>query len=126
MEIKPLAQMLEDLLYEASDDGLEVCLAEAVCEDGSDWECILDEYQNRYKRAVNVVCELRGEPTFVGLRHESGFPTWLLADQVTCWGDAAGVVYLALRDGVLSTSIVGGGHPHPAKREAITLLPPSD
>jgi hypothetical protein len=126
VEIKPLAQMLEDLLYDASDDGLEVCLAEAVCDDGTDWDSVRAEYQHRYERAVNVVCELRGAPNFVGVRYESGFPAWLLADQATCWSDAAGIVYLALRDGALTITMVGGGHPHPAKREAITLLPPSD
>jgi hypothetical protein len=126
VEIKPLAQMLEDLLYDASDDGLEVCLAEAVCDDGSDWDSVRAEYQQRYRRAVEVVCELRGEPQFVGSRHDPGFPTWLVADQATCWSDAAGIVYVGLRDGALTICMVGGGHPHPVKREAITLLPPAD
>lgn len=126
MEIKPLAQMLEDLLYDASDAGLEVCLSEAVCEPGADWAAVRAEYEHRYKRAVDMVAELRGEPTFSGPRAALGFPSWLDAEQGSCWSDAAGIVYLALRDGHETISMVGGGHPHPVKREAITLLPPSD
>lgn len=126
MEIKPLAQMLEDLLYDASDAGLEVCLAEAVCEPGVDWQAVHAEYAQRYRRAVDMVAELRGEPTFAGTRGSPGFPSWLDADQSSCWSDAAGIVYLALRNGQETITVVGGGHPHPVKREAITLLPPSD
>ena len=126
MEIKPLAQMLEDLLYDASDAGIEVCLAEAVCEPGVDWSAVRAEYEQRYKRAVDMVAELRGEPTFAGPRDTAGFPSWLDADQSSCWSDAAGIVYLAVRNGQETICVVGGGHPHPVKREAITLLPPSD
>jgi hypothetical protein len=126
VEIKPLAQMLEDLLYDASDAGLEVCLAEAICEPGVDWSAVHSEYEQRYKRAVDMVAELRGEPTFVGARGANGFPSWLDAEMTSCWSDAAGIVYLALRNGHETIVMVGGGHPHPVKREAITLLPPSD
>jgi hypothetical protein len=126
VEIKPLAQMLEDLLYDASDAGIEVCLAEAICEPGTDWSAVRAEYEQRYKRAVDMVAELRGEPTFEGARGSSGFPPWLDAELTCCWSDAAGIVYLALRDGHETIAMVGGGHPHPVKREAVTLLPPSD
>lgn len=126
MEIKPLAQMLEDLLYDASDAGLEVCLAEAICEPGADWSSVRAEYEQRYKRATGLVAELRGEPTFMGERGASGFPSWLDAELASCWSDAAGIVYLALRNGHETIAVVGGGYPHPVKREAITLLPPSD
>lgn len=126
VEIKPLAQMLEDLLYEASDDGLEVCLAEAVCAGGDDVSAVHTEYLQRYRRAVESVCELRGEPSFEGEPRDSGFPSWLQAARVSCWSDAAGIVYVGLREAEGGFSMVGGGHPHPVKREAITLLPPSD
>lgn len=126
MEIKPLAQMLEDLLYDASDDGLEVCLAEAVNEEGSDWDAVRAEYQQRYQRAVASVVEARGEPTFSGRAGSPGYPAWLDADEGSCWSDAAGIVYVALRNGGQTLSMLGGGHPHPAKREAVTLLPPAD
>ena len=126
MEIKPLAQMLEDLLYDAGDAGLEVCLAEAVSEAGMDWEAVRAEYQHRYQRAVDTVAELRGEPSFVGRHGSVGYPTWLDADEASCWSDAAGIVYVALRRSTESICMMGGGHPHPVKREAVTLLPPAD
>lgn len=118
--------MLEDLLYEASDEGLEVCLAEAVCDPSADRGAVRIEYEHRYQRAVDVVSVLRGEPSFRGAAADPGYPLWLLADHATCWSDAAGTVYLALREGPSSIAMIGGGHPHPVKREAVTLLPPSD
>lgn len=126
MEIKPLAQVLEDLLYEASDEGLEVCLAEAVCDAGTDRGAVRIEYQHRYQRAVEVVCVLRGEPNFRGAAADPSYPPWLQCDHATCWNDAAGTVYLALREGPATIAMVGGGRPNPVKREAVTLLPPSD
>jgi adenosyl cobinamide kinase/adenosyl cobinamide phosphate guanylyltransferase len=126
VEIKPLAQMLEDLLYDAGDAGLEVCLSEAICETGMDWAAVRAEYQQRYQRAVDIVAELRGEPSFVGRAGGSGYPPWLEAEEASCWSDAAGVVYVALRNSSESISMLGGGRPHPVKREAITLLPPAD
>lgn len=118
--------MLEDLLYDAGDAGLEICLAEAVREDGSDWEAVRAEYQQRYQRAVDTVTELRGEPTFVGKPGSPGYPAWLDADQASCWSDAAGIVYVAVRSATETIAMLGGGHPHPVKREAVTLLPPAD
>lgn len=126
VEIKPLAQMLEDLLYDAGDAGLEVCLAEALCEQGMNWEAVGTEYQQRYKRAVDTVVELRGEPSFAGKAGSPGYPPWLDADEASCWSDAGGIVYVALRSSAESIAMLGGGHPHPVKREAITLLPPAD
>ena len=126
MEIKPLAQLLEDLLYDAGDAGLEVCLAEAVQEEGIDWAAVRAEYHQRYQRAVDTVAELRGEPSFTGNADNPGYPPWLEADEASCWSDAAGIVYVALRQGAESIAMLGGGHPHPVKREAITLLPPAD
>jgi hypothetical protein len=126
VEIKPLAQMLEDLLYEASDDGIEVCLAEAVCDARADRNAVRIEYQHRYQRAVDTVCVQRGEPSFRGRAADSGYPTWLRADQATCWSDDAGTVYLGLREGPENICMIGGGYPHPVKSQAVTLLPPSD
>jgi hypothetical protein len=126
VEIKPLAQMLEDLLYDASDTGVEICLAEALREQDMDWEAVRAEYLQRYQRAVESIVELRGEPYFVGKPEAQGYPSWLEADDASCWSDAAGIVYVALRNGSDSIAMVGGGHPHPVKREAITLLPPAD
>jgi hypothetical protein len=118
--------MLEDLLYEASDEGLEVCLAEAVCDPAADRTAVRIEYQHRYQRAVDVVSVLRGEPNFRGSMADPSYPAWLRAEHATCWSDAAGTVYLALREGPTMIAMIGGGHPHPVKREAVTLLPPSD
>jgi len=55
------------------------------------------------------VCELRGEPSFRGGSADSGYPPWLRADQATCWSDAAGTVYLGLREGPDSITMIGGG-----------------
>ena len=126
MEIKPLSQMLEDLLYDASDEGIEVCLAEALCDARSDLGAVRIEYQHRYQRATDVISELRGEPTFRGAPTDAGYPKWLHADHATCWSDAAGTVYLGLREEGNTITMVGGGYPHPVRREAITLLPPAD
>lgn len=126
MDIKPLAQVLEDLLYDAGDDGLEICLAEAVSEESPDWEAVQSEYQHRFLRTIDTVAELRGEPHFIGVHGSPEFPAWLEAREVATWSDAAGLIYVALRDGEANIAILGGGRPHPVKREAVTLLPPSD
>jgi hypothetical protein len=118
--------MLEDLLYDASDEGLEICLAEAVCEPKVDRGAVRIEYEHRYQRAVDMICELRGEPSFRGAPADAGYPVWLRAYHATCWYDAAGTIYMGLREVADSIAMIGGGYPHPVKREAITLLPPSD
>ncbi len=123
MELKPLAQLLEDTLYEAGDDGLEVCLAESSPEFGTDAELVRSEYALRYARAVQSITEHRGPPSFHGDRGEAGFPDWLRLERASCWRDAAGVIYVGLRSGPEGMRLLAGGRPHPVRREAITLLP---
>lgn len=123
MEIKPLAQLLEDMLYEASDDGLEVCLAEALLEDGGDEHALRSEYLQRYSRALLSITEHRGSPWFSGRRGEPGCPDWLELEHASCWSDAAGVIYVGLSTTGTHVRLLGGGRPHPVRREAITLLP---
>ena len=123
MELKPLAQLLEDTLYEASDEGLEVCLAESSTELGMDPLALRAEYALRYARAVQSITEHRGAPSFGGERGAIGWPEWLRLDSASCWSDAAGVIYVGLASGPHSTRLLGGGRPHPVRREAITILP---
>jgi len=122
VEIKPLAQLLEDMLYEANDDGLEVCLAEAVLA-ASEEHVLRAEYLQRYSRALLSITEHRGAPWFNGKRGEPGFPEWLKLECASCWSDAAGVIYVGLSSTGGLLRLLGGGRPHPVRREAITLLP---
>jgi hypothetical protein len=123
VEIKPLAQLLEDMLYEASDEGLEVCLAEAVLDERTDENAVRGEYLQRYSRALLAITEHRGPPWFSGKRGEPGHPEWLQLDTASCWSDAAGVIYIGLATTRGHMRLLGGGRPHPVRREAITLLP---
>lgn len=123
MEIKPLAQLLEDMLYEASDEGLEVCLAESSLATSSEEHALRSEYTQRYARALLSITEHRGSPWFSGRRGEPGFPEWLALDTASCWSDAAGVIYIGLAISHGQFRLLGGGRPHPVRREAITLLP---
>lgn len=122
VEIQPLAYMLDDLLHEASDDGLDVCLAESPLPES---EAVQQEYQQRYRCAVDGVREIRGEPTFAGGPRDPGRPYWHAFDHMTCWSDAAGVIFVALVQLPGAMRLVAGARPHPVEREAITLLPPS-
>jgi hypothetical protein len=123
VEIKPLAQLLEDMLYEASDEGLEVCLAEAQLDDRTDERALRTEYRERYSRALLSITEHRGSPWFSGKRGEPGYPEWLELESASCWSDAAGVIYIGLATTAGHLRLLGGGRPHPVRREAITLLP---
>ena len=123
MELKPLAQLLEDMLYEASDGGLEVCLAESSPEARNEENGLRIEYAERYARAVQSITEHRGAPSFGGARGDTGFPEWLQLDSASCWSDAAGVIYVGLVSGPYGVRLRGGGRPHPVRREAITILP---
>jgi hypothetical protein len=122
VEIQPLAYMLEDLLHEASDDGLEVCLAESP---HCDLPGVQEEYGLRYQTAIETVVETRGQSTFTGGPREPGRPRWHMAEHMTCWSDPTGVIYVALVREPECVRIVAGARPHPVEREAITLLPPS-
>lgn len=123
MELKPLAQLLEDMLYEATDEGLEVCLAETPYESAESRSALHAEYALRYARAVQAITEHRGSRFFSGARGDVGFPEWLRLESASCWSDAAGVIYVGISNDLDGTKLVGGGRPHPVRREAITLLP---
>ena len=118
-----MAQLLEDTLYEASDEGLEVCLAESTANAAGDELALRTEYAQRYARAVESIAEHRGAPSFSGERGVIGWPEWLQLDAASCWSDVAGVIYVGLVTGPNGARLLGGGRPHPVRREAITLLP---
>jgi hypothetical protein len=122
VELKPLAQLLEDMLYEAGDEGLEVCLAESPAE-ATDFSALQTEYALRYARAVQSITEHRGSRSFMGVRGDVGWPDWLALDSASCWSDAAGVIYVGLVSTPRGMKLIGGGRPHPARPQAITLLP---
>src|SRR5688572_11509015 len=109
--------MLEDLLHEASDGGLEVCLAETPRpHEAASWEAVREEYELRYRRAVATVRELRGEPTFAGGPHAPGRPLWHHhADHATCWSDEAGLIYVSLCCEADTLRVMGGARPHPVE-----------
>jgi hypothetical protein len=127
VELKPLAQLLEDMLYEASDEGLEVCLAESPHESQVSSEdeatALAAEYTLRYARAVQSITEHRGSRSYAGKRGEAGYPDWLQLDSASCWSDAAGVIYVGVVNTGSSYKLIGGGKPHPVRREAITMMP---
>ncbi|MDB4986502.1 MAG: hypothetical protein JWN04_1680 [Myxococcaceae bacterium] len=114
------------MLYEASDEGLEVCLAEAPAEAPGEATALHGEYALRYARAVQSITEHRGSRFFSGVRGDIGFPDWLKLDSASCWSDAAGVIYVGLSTSITGTRLVGGGKPHPVRREAITMMPGSE
>ena len=124
METQPLADMLEDLLHEAGDDGLVACLAEASFEEGADLPAIRHEYERRYRRAVAAVCALRGEPTYESQVRDEAWPAWLDALRVAQWSDPQGTIYVALIEAEAGMRLVGGGRPHLTRPEAVTLSPP--
>jgi len=127
VELKPLAQLLEDMLYEASDEGLEVCLAESPLEPAVHGEehaaALASEYALRYARAVQSITEHRGSRSYAGKRGDAGYPEWLQLDSASCWSDAAGVIYVGIVNGPTGLKLLGGGRPHPTRREAITMMP---
>jgi len=115
--------MLEDMLYEASDAGLEVGLAESAPDARVIERALEQEYVGRYARAVQSITEHRGAPSFDGSRGDPGFPEWLQLERASCWSDVAGVIYVGLVSGPHGMRLRGGGRPHPVRREAITILP---
>ena len=123
VELKPLAQLLEDMLYEAGDDRLEVCLAESATDGSQDVLAVEREYRDRYARAVQAITEHRGAPSFGGTRGQPGWPEWLHLEVASCWSDVAGVIFVGLKHDDRGPRLMGGGRPHPVRREAITIAP---
>jgi hypothetical protein len=126
VEIKPLAEMLEDLLYESEDDEFSICLAEAPLVDPSEREAVCAEYRVRYGRAVAAVRSQRGDPAFEGdPRHEPSLG-WIEGCEVSVWPDPAGELYVARVERFDSVSVVAGGRPLRHEPNAPTVLPPGD
>ncbi|HEX5659709.1 MAG TPA: hypothetical protein VFX59_21090, partial [Polyangiales bacterium] len=108
MELKPLAQLLEDMLYEAGDEGLEVCLAESPADASADLAALQTEYALRYARAVQSITEHRGSRSFMGARGDVAWPEWMLLDSASMWSDAAGVIYVGLVSTPRGMKLLGG------------------
>jgi hypothetical protein len=126
VELKPLALLLEDMLYESGDEGLEVCLAESpfdAHQAAGEQSDVADEYTLRYARAVQSITEHRGSRSYSGKRGDASYPDWLQLDTASCWSDAAGIIYVGIVSTAHGVRLLGGGRPHPVRREAITLLP---
>jgi hypothetical protein len=116
--------MLEDLLQEIGEEGAEVCLAESPRTVGDELTALRDEYAQRYERAVCAIRELRGAPQFAGCLGDPGYPKGIACDYLSCWSNELGVIYVGLCQREQVLSLLGGARPHPAERQAITLLPP--
>lgn len=126
MEIKPLAEMLEDLLYETEDDDFSVCLAEAPLQDPSEREAVCAEYRVRYSRAVAAVRSQRGDPSYEGAPQDEASLVWIDACEVAVWADRAGDLYVARVEQADSVRVVAGGRPSRHEPNAPTVLPPGD
>ncbi len=116
--------MLDELLHEAGDDGIEVCLSQAASVPPSEHEAVCQEYQLRYARAVEAMDEERGPATFGGKREDSDYPDWHRGSHLSYWESTSGFVYVALCQEGSSLKLVAGARPHPFERDTITLLPP--
>jgi hypothetical protein len=113
--------MLQDLLDEANDDGLDVCLAESPLAESL---AVQEEYQRRYRTAVEGISQVRGAPTFSGGHREPGRPNWHDAEHMSCWAAGAGVIFVSLVQEADAIRVLAGARPNPVERDAITLLPP--
>ncbi len=122
----PLALLLEDLLHEASDQGLEVTLACASAIPPRERVAVEAEYVKRYHRAVQAVADIRGAPSFAGTQYDNNYPVWHRAPRLTTWADGNGIIYVALTESEGYPCLVGGARPHPYERDTVTLLPPGD
>jgi hypothetical protein len=125
VEIFPLAHMLEDLLHESSESGIEVCLAESSRDVGEDLTAVQNEYKQRFQRAVGAVREIRGEPFFDGTWGDPGYPLDLACERVACWATNLGTIFVALAWREETLLLVGGARPNPVEQGGITLLPPA-
>ncbi len=116
--------MLDELLHEAGDDGIEVCLSHAATVPPPERDAVCQEYEQRYKRAIDAMGQGRGTPTFAGCPDDLEYPVWHRGSRLSFWESPAGFVYVALCDEVTSLKLVAGARPHPFERDTITLLPP--
>jgi hypothetical protein len=126
VDIQPLPELLEELLHDASDDGLEVCLASSGELPEAQLDAVASEYVLRFERALGTVVAQRGEPSFRGAADSPDFPVWADAAELGLWSEPAGLIYVALRERGAGMQLVAGARPHPIGRDTITLLPPSD
>jgi hypothetical protein len=126
VKIQPLAEMLEDLLWEASGAGGEVCLAEALVAPQEDLEALRAEYAQRYGRAIASVSERCGPAHFEGVAQESELSAVSHCERIAYWHRPAGLIYVGLMASDTALAVVGGAAPNVAARNADTLLPPPD
>ncbi len=125
MDLQTLPDMLDELLHEAGDDGIEVCLSQAATVPPPERDAVAQEYEQRYARAVAAMGQERGPPTFVGSPKDLDYPVWHRGSRLSYWQSATGFVYVALCQEVSSIKLVAGARPHPFERDTITLLPPA-
>ena len=85
---------------------------------------VQEEYQRRYRTAIEGISLTRGAATFSGGPRDPGRPAWHDAEHMSCWSSNAGVIYVMLVQEAECIRICAGARPHPVEREAITLLPP--
>lgn len=126
VDLQSLPEMLDELLHEAGDEGIEVCLSQAATLRPPERDAVSEEYAQRYTRAVEAVGKQRGEPEFAGTPADDAYPPWHRAAALSYWQDAGGFVYVALCEEATTMRLVAGARPHPFERETITLLPPAD
>jgi hypothetical protein len=126
VEIQPLAEMLEDLLREASEAGGEVYLAEAALGPNDDREALRTEYEHRYQRAVAAVSETKGPPQFEGPGQEANQALLSHCERAASWPIPTGFIYVGLIYLDASCAVVGGAAPHAPPQAIETLLPPPD
>lgn len=118
--------MLDELLHEAGDDGIEVCLSQAATVPPPECDAVAQEYAQRYARAVELMGKHRGPPSFEGKPEDLDYPLWHRASQLSYWHSQGGFVYVALCEEPGALKLVAGARPHPFERETVTLLPPAD
>jgi len=125
VDVQSLPEMLDELLHDAGDGGIEVCLSHAATVPPPERDAVSEEYALRYARAVEAMGKERGAPEFNGCPTDHTYPPWHRATQLCYWSSASGFVYVALCEEANSIKLVAGAKPHPFERETITLMPPA-
>jgi hypothetical protein len=116
--------MLEDLLN-AGEAEARVHLAESSWKVADDLSALRAEYDLRYARAVDAVCESRGEPAFTGGPGDRGFPAELGCECVSMWHGPRGTIYLGLESTAQGLLLVGGARARRLAGDHATLPPPA-